>query len=327
MANDFLPHSFRWSPDRSLIAYVSGNRLFVFGTTTLANIAPTTLRMLRKGDERGTDLASGPHVHVSPVWLPSGEELLYVSNEGGTRDIYQLSVSAAAGPRGKSHRLTTGLDVLTMSLSADATRLAYSVYRYDQNIWSIPIPRRGTVSVSEAQPVTLGTQAIEGISVSPDGRWLLYDSNRSGNQDIYRLDLSDGSPEQLTTHPADDFLPAWSPNGREIVFYSFRHGSRDIHVMNANGSALQRLTDHPAQERYPDWSPDGNSIVYQYDEGGTAQLRIMSRKGASSEWGLPRQLTVDGGAHPKWSPDGRWIAYRRYSTLRIIPADGGDPRT
>jgi TolB protein len=264
---------------------------------------------------------------MSPIWLPGGKQLLYVSNEGGTRDIYQVDVRSAGSRAETAIRLTTGLDVMTMSLSADASTLAYSLFRYEANIWSIRIPSRGTISVAEAQPVTAGSQAIEGIGVSPDGRWLVFDSNRSGNQDIYRVELPDGVPEQLTTDPADDFLPSWSPDGQEIAFYSFRHGSRDLHVMTAEGGSLQRLTDDPAQERYPDWSPDGNQLVFYSDRSGRQEIYVIAREDRSSGWGEPRQLTFDGGVIARWSPDGRWIAYMYARMLRTVSPEGGDPHT
>jgi TolB protein len=134
-------------------------------------------------------------------------------------------------------------------------------------------------------------------------------------------------PEQLTTDPADDFLPSWSPDGQEIAFYSFRHGSRDLHVMTAEGGSLQRLTDDPAQERYPDWSPDGNQLVFYSDQSGRQEIHIISRESRSASWGESRQLTFDGGRYPRWSPDGRWIAYMDARTLRIVSPDGGDPHT
>ncbi len=122
-----------------------------------------------------------------------------------------------------------------------------------------------SISVGEAQPVTEGNQAIEGIGVSSDGRWLAFDSYRSGNQDIYRLALPDGEPVQLTSHPADDFYPSWSPDGQEIAFYSFREGSRDLYLMDADGGLLRRLSYDPTVERYPDWSPEGILVVFQSD--------------------------------------------------------------
>lgn len=323
--SDYDPHSFTWSPDGSRIAYVSGNSGYVLGTRAIGGSYQTTLKSLVLADQEYLDLSGSEYMHLSPVWA-GDDQLLYVSDEGGTRDIYQLGIGRSGRPTGQPRRVTAGLDVLTMSLSADASRLAYSVFEYDANIWSIRIPTGGTVSVAEAEPVTSGSQYIEGISVSPDGRWLTYDSNLRGNQDIYRLPLDGGEPEQLTTDPGQDYIPSWSPSGEEIAFYSFRHGSRDIFLMTADGRSVQRLTDFPGQERYPDWSPDENRIVFMGDMTGRSELHIISRQDRSSGWSAPLQITFDGGSEPRWAPDGRWIAYVTQGSLRVVPPEGGEPR-
>jgi dipeptidyl aminopeptidase/acylaminoacyl peptidase len=141
----------------------------------------------------------------------------------------------------------------------------------------MPIPARPPVSASAATPVTTGDQAIEGIAVSRDGQWLAFDSNRSGNQDIYRMPLAGGEIEQLTTHPADDFVPCWSPDGKEIVFYSWRNGNRDLFLMAADGSSERQLTSEPGDEVYPDWSADGRQIVFLSVQLTKDTLALLTR--------------------------------------------------
>jgi TolB protein len=258
--------------------------------------------------------------------MPEGDRLLFVSDEGGARDVYEVHLTSADAPAGPAVRVTTNLNAHTISLSGDGEKLAYSSFSNYANIHSIPIPDRGTASSDEGEAVTTGNQTIEGISVSPDGRWLAFDSNRRGNFDIFRLALPDGQAEPLTDDPADDFLPSWSPDGEEIAFYSFRHGTRDLFVMGPDGSSETRVTDDPAHERYPDWSPDGNSIVYFSDKTGQQNLWVVSREDRLSSWGEPRRLTLERGQMPRWSPDGNWIAYRSSAGISLISPDGGDPR-
>ena len=325
-AVDYYPHSLHWSPDGSRLVYVSGNASYVLGTALLANGAPSSIRVLSLSDGSVATLTDQERVYQSPLWMPSGDGLLYLSNEGGARDVYEVQLRPSGALAGPPTRLTTNLGALTISLSADGRMLAYSVFRHDANIWSIPVPLQGTISIGEARAITAGTQAIETPGVSPDGRWLGFDSNRRGNFDIYRLALPDGQPEQLTDDPADDFIPSWSPDGEEIAFHSFRHGTRDLFIMTADGASETRVTDDPGQERAPDWSPDGNSLVFAWDETGNVEVWVMSREDRSSNWGGPRQLTFDGGGVSRWSPDGNWIAYVTAGTLRVISPEGGPPR-
>jgi TolB protein len=174
--------------------------------------------------------------------------------------------------------------------------------------------------------VTAGNQVIEALHVSADGEWLVFDSNRAGNQDIYKVAVAGGDPAQLTTHQSNDYSPAWSPDGDEIAFYSLRNGNRDIFVISSDGTGLQQVTEHASDDIEPDWSPDGNQLVFFSDRTGRYEVYIVSRPDGESTWETPRQLTFDGGQHAKWSPDGRFIAYVFTARLKVVSPDGSGDR-
>jgi len=327
IAAAYEPHSLSWSLDGSKIAFVSGNKSFIFAKGFIGNLAPCSIWLVSTKGGTPVRVTDNKSLNVSPAWMPDGRHLLYVSNEKGGRDVFLLALDNSGKPLGPSVRLTTGLNAHTISLTSAGDKLAYSDFTHTANIWSIRMPKDGPISISEAQPVTTGNQTIEGIDVSSDGKWLVYDSNSAGNQDIYKIPVGGGEPEQLTDDPSDDFLPTWSPDDKEIAFYSFRNGNRDLFLMAADGGKVQQLTEDPAEERYPDWSPDGNQLVFYSDKSGRQEIYVLSRKNKASNWQAPRQLTFDGGLYDRWSPDGRLIAYISGSSLRVIPAEGGDPRT
>ena len=84
----------------------------------------------------------------------------------------------------------------------------------------------------------------------------MFDSNRDGNQEIYKV-RADGSgePIRLTNDPAYDGNPMWSPDGRFIVFDSDREDGRfEVYVMHADGKGKPiRLTYFTDDTYYPDW--------------------------------------------------------------------------
>jgi Tol biopolymer transport system component len=321
----FDPHSLTWSPDGRWLALVSGNDQFAVGTPLFGNKGPSAIVLVPAVGGAPVSVTDNAALNVSPAWTSDSRHVLFVSNRDGARDVYVVRLGNSAIPAGRPLRLTTGLNAHSISLSADGTRLAYSVYTSHANVWSIPIPTDGPISVDRATQVTAGNQTVEGMSVSPDGRWLYFDSDRSGNAAIYRMPLGGGEPERLTMDPADDFSANVSADGRWVAFHSLRFGTRDIFVMPAEGGAAQRVTDDPGEERFPIWSPDGRSLSYQLTGTGTRDGLYVISKDQSGGWGPPRQVWN----HPSrgtWSPDGRSLLSAWTDGIWVIPAAGGPPR-
>ena len=306
IAKVFDPSMPSWSPDGKWIAYVSGN-LGLFAPHLIGNLAPSSIAVVSVGGGESHPLTDSKKTNTSPVWLPDSKSLLFVSTSGGGRDVFQRNISESGEGIGEPSRITTGLNALSIDLSSDGRQMAYVLFQSRANLWSLPIPPRGPISPAGAQRITSENQVIEAVSVTPDGKWIAFDSNRSGNQDIYRM-ARNGTAQQLTTDPHDDFGAAWSPDGESIAFFSYRNGNRDIYVMAADGSNVQQVTSEKAEDRYPHWSPDGESLTFFSDKTGHQEVYIVSREGG--RWGQVRQLTrSEGGQFPRWSPDGQSIAY------------------
>jgi TolB protein len=329
LATFLEPSLCAWSPDGGAVACASGNARYATAGVSFGNLSPSWIVVCRVRDGALTSVTSRTSLNHSPVWSPDGRYIYFVSDRDGVRDVYAQRVSSRGEAVGAPARITTGLGAQSISLSPDGRRLAYVVYAGTGNIWSLPRPSTGTVSVSEATPVTRGTQIIESLRLSRDGHWLIYDSNLSGNMDVYRLRLPNGEPERLTTDPADDFSPSLSPDGREVAFHSWRSGNRDIYVMPLDGGPVQRLTSTPRQEWQPRWSPDGSAIAY--GEGGATGGLWIVRRTPDGSWGRPIRRLESGGFAPDWSPDGRRLLYgtnprEQRGQLAVVPVDSGAPQ-
>lgn len=329
-------HSPSFSPNGGRLAYVSGN---VEGQTVF-NIAASSIWIVAISGGKPIRLTDSTHSNTSPVWSPDGQSLLFISDAAGERDVYQQRLSREGEPDGEPLRLTTGLGVSALSLSRDGTQGAYSVLRLRSQAWVAPISPRSVTPLSALRLVTRDAQAIEGVDVSDDGRWLAFDSNRGGNQDIYKVLVDGGEPIQLTRDSAPDFGPQWSPDGREIAYYSLRTGSRDIRVMSGEGRDDRAVTSDSTQETYPTWSPDGQALAF-VSVGRERRLFIVARD-ARGVWSDRRRLSQEGDAalgyqSPRWSPDGAWIAYvagtlqvesglRGGEALNLVAPAGGPSR-
>jgi eukaryotic-like serine/threonine-protein kinase len=319
-------HSPVWSPDGQWIAYVSGNPQY----PSLANLAPSSIWVVPAAGGTPVRITEDRPLHSSPVWLPDSRGLLYVSNQDGGRDIYFVRLSRSGTPAAAPIRMTTGLYPHTVSLSADGRRLVYAVHNETSNIAAVVLQPGRSVSLREAKPITSGSQQIEGLSISPDGRWLVFDSNRNGNQDIWRMPLDGGTPpELLSAGPEDEFQPAYSPDGSIVGFHAARSGStRDLYVVPSAGGRRSRIGVQTENNLAPRFSPDGLSVLFSEWGVGESFIHIARRPARDSGWSRTTPLfTIPATGVADWSPDGRWIAYLQRTRLVRVTAEGKNPRT
>jgi Tol biopolymer transport system component/tRNA A-37 threonylcarbamoyl transferase component Bud32 len=317
-----------WAPNGELIACASGDPYYAAAGSLFNNQSPGWIVVARVRDGATSTITDSLSLNHSPAWSTDGKWLYFVSNRDGPNDIYGVPISTNGHASGAIQRLSTGLGPHTISLSAAGSRVAYSKFASRSSLWSIAIPAKPPVTSSGATRITRANENIEAMNISADGKWLFYDSDLAGNSDIFRLPLSGGDPEQLTTERADDFAPEPSPDGREVVFHSWRGGgSRDLYVMRLDGGGMQRVTNTPMlQEALAHWSPDGSAVVYT--NLLPALGLYISRRDTSGHW-VQKQLRK-GGFFPIWSPDGRSVAFTpevRSTGIRMISVDSGTERT
>ena len=316
-----------WSPQGTFVACATEGYYYAAPGSLFGNLSPSRIVLCRMRDGALTTVTDSLWLNHSPAWSADGRWLYFISNRDGPRDIYGVPITSDGRAGGALVRLSTGLGAHTISLSASTSRIAYARFSVRTSIWSLPIPTNPPVTTAGATRHTNANETIEQVTVSPDGKWLLYDSDLTGNSDIFRLSLAGGEPERLTTDPADDFSPVASPDGKEVAFHSWRGGSRDIYVMRLDGGGIQQVTHTPHQEALVQWSPDGKALAFTRVETGDGIWIV--RRDASGRWGEPVQRRV-GGSLPTWSPDGHWLAFLtevRGGSLHIIPVDSGPERT
>jgi len=331
-------HSCQWAATGGWIACATLNSTGQTPSGVFGNRSPSGIVVFPDGGGAAVPVVASEGSNLAPAWSATGTTLYFLSDRDGPRDVFALRLSGSGRAAGEPVRITTGLNALALSLSRDGTRLVYNVYTARSNIWRLPIPASGSVSAYRADALTTGNQVIESMLVSPDGQWLVYDSNVRGNSDIFRIPVQGGAAEQLTAEPWDEFAPSLSPDNALVAYHSFRNGTRDIEVKTVTGgSPAVRATDTPdAQESYPRWSPDGSHIAFT-DQTSRRTVGLIRRE-ADGRFGPARVLGP--GIVTSWSPDGRFVYFRPFSPSatsteleagesRILefPVAGGMPRS
>ncbi|HSG05305.1 MAG TPA: hypothetical protein VLB09_02785, partial [Nitrospiria bacterium] len=154
---------------------------------------------------------------------------------------------------------------------------------------------------------------------SPDGKTILFDTNRDGTYQVYRMNADGGQKIGLSPKGAPAEGPAWSPDGRFVVFTSRFEGNWEIYKVKADGSGLRKLTSNRAVDFNPFWSPDGSRIAFISDRAGHNEIFTM-RPDGSRQTRLTRGLEDKGRDRHRWSPDGTRIAYVAYTGKKEDPS-------
>jgi Tol biopolymer transport system component len=158
---------------------------------------------------------------------------------------------------------------------------------------------------SSAAQVTQGPYTDRQPAYSPDGRTIVFVSDRSGNRDLWRFARDTGELRRLTDHEAIDWDPALSADGERLVFSSNRSGRFQIWVAEADGGSPQRLTDVENAQN-PTWTADGEWIVYTRQDSAAGENGLWKIRSDGSE---ATRLLEGTTFVPETSPDGRWAVF------------------
>jgi TolB protein len=160
--------------------------------------------------------------------------------------------------------------------------------------------------------LTSGNWNDNSPSISPDGNWLVFTSDRNGAWDIFVWNLVSNQINQFTNTPEFEGNPSWSPDNEWIVYEAYSGGQMNIFIQSATDptSVPIQITNGVGNNYEPAWSPgSGRQIVFSTNRSGLSEIYIFQND--TSEF-----TRVAGGEeanylHPSWSPDGSALAWER----------------
>jgi len=198
-------------------------------------------------------------------------------------------------------------------------------------LFALLLPVGSSVAQSFSETcLTKNTFQDRYASYSPNGKQIVFESDRNENWDIYVMDADGDNQLQLTFSDSSDRQPSWHPNGKKILFESTRNGKNklyEITLPNKKVSTVEldiRDDQTPIFARY---SPNGKYIGVSLQKNEShSEIAIFNRKGK-----LIRQLTFFGlrSYYPNWSPAGdKIVFFSRHETnneddqIYLINTDG-----
>jgi TolB protein len=134
--------------------------------------------------------------------------------------------------------------------------------------------------------------------MSPDGRRVVFESDRGGAQQLYVMN-ADGSGVQRISYGQGRYAtPVWSPRGDLIAFTRISGGTFYIGVMRPDGSGERMLAQGYLVES-PTWAPNGRVLAFfRQERSGQTQLYSIDLTGYNERL-LP---TPTQASDPAWSP-------------------------
>jgi eukaryotic-like serine/threonine-protein kinase len=279
------------------------------------------------------------------AWLGDGSALVMtaVDQSPGNRQsqIWQLSY-----PEGKVRRITNDLNNYSgMSIAADSGSMVTVQADTITNLWLAPegdvsrakqitsgsgrydqiafAPEGRLIYASDASgnadiwitdadgknahQLTADSGANVFPAASPDGKYVVFCSNRSGNVatfNIWRVGIDGSNPKQLTQGEGE-FFPEWSSDNKWILYSSSISGKLYLWKVSADGGDPVQVSDRPSLR--PVVSPDGKWIAFQTfgdQAGGGAKVAIMP-----FDANQPTKLLSVPVAAYRWSSDNKSILY------------------
>jgi Tol biopolymer transport system component/DNA-binding winged helix-turn-helix (wHTH) protein len=242
------------------------------------------------------------------------QPVMSVSNEGELAVIQghlnsDLSIAPSGDPRQARRVLQgvppryEGVDGLAWMANGD---LLYTANIGDsQVIWAI---NNDGTNIRQLTPTT--PNVVDGnISATADGRYVVFQSNRSGKLEIWRAN-ADGSNLTQLTRGGNDSEPGLTPDGKSIVYSSVRSGMTTVWRVSIDGGEPTQVTT--SSSWLPAVSPDGKFIAcFGYFGSILRRLVLVPFNGGDpiKSFPIPENALL-GRQRIRWSPDGKAVWYR-----------------
>ena len=234
---------------------------------------------------------------VSPIWSPTGEHILFVSDRDGPRDLYLMD------PDGANVRRVFGKSATRSgpAWGPDEKQIVYNHGPPGNSFIYI-----GTIDGKKEERVAIGGQA----TWSPDGTQIVFRSGALNKPRRFSLLNVKTQRVKFFPFPKEPKWvrgPAWSPSGDKLAFSWYNRVEvrledfvlETIYIVNRDGTGLQQIIEEGQAAGTPVWSPNGSELLYDaVDANNDLQIYKIN---------LDTEVSVQLTAGPSWSYLGDWF--------------------
>lgn len=298
-----------FSPDGSRLAFHRGSK---GGESKDLFLAPVTGGELRR---LTFDNAWGG----SPAWTQDGSDIVFASMRGGPMNLWRISANGGAP------QPIAGISAWAYhpSIPRKGNQLAYEHHTLSSSIWRISLKDKTHSAGPPTEVITAKGMINWRPNFSPDGKKIVFESDRLGHSDIWYCHSDGADCTQITSLRGTAGCARWSPDGHHIAFEFQSQRYYGVYVMEVpDGRPRLLATFAGADNGAPNWSRDGQWIYfYSAHEKGPFQLWKVPFQG-----GTPVRVTRNGGVYATESADGRFLYYSRRVQPGIwrMPLKGGE---
>ncbi len=277
-----------------------------------------------------------------PVWSHDGKRIAFASDRYGNFDVYVISAEG-----GEAKRLTFhSAPEYPYTFTADDKNIIFGATRQDaasnRQFPTGAQPELYEVAANGGRPVQILTTPAENVRTSKDGRYLVYEDKKGGEnqwrkhhtssiaRDIWIYDSRTGQHRQVTTFAGEDRNPVFADNDKSLYYLSEESGTFNVHKMSVDGGKSQQLTSFKGVPVRFLSMADNGTLAFGFD----GQIYTMAPNGkpakvdiavsSDNKTNVERIMAVTNGAQGLVvSPTGKEVAFAYRGDVFVNSVEGG----
>ncbi len=289
------------SPDGQKVIYVRNFKDIMtdrgLSNLWIANFDGTQNRPLTTGEQNDR----------SPRWSHDGSRIVYTSNKSGKSEIYLRWMDSGD----EMVLVNSEKSPSSITWSPDDKHLAFNMFVPKSKPSPIKMPAKPKGATWNAPP-----KYVDNLGWRRDG----VGEVSPGNQQLFTVPVSGGTPRQLTEGPFNHGNAVWAKDGKHLYFSAnmrddreFEGTDSDIYSLSLSDGTLTKLTDRYGPDRSPTISPDGKKMAYlgfddKYNGYQISRLYVANADGSNSQL-ISGKLDRDVN-NIKWSADGKGLYFQ-----------------